>query len=81
MSRKAKRPRVPKPVWEPGYNGHVYWQGKKKLGKVTRQKSGPHKYDWEAGGRGGAADDLDKAKRAVEAAVALADKQLDLFGQ
>jgi hypothetical protein len=39
------------------------------------------RYSWEAAGRGGAADDLDKAKRAVEAAVAMADKQLDLFGQ
>ncbi|HUK05521.1 MAG TPA: hypothetical protein VLV90_10620 [Burkholderiales bacterium] len=76
MSRKAK-----KAAWEPGYNGHVYWLGKQKLGKVTRQKSGPHKYRWEASGRGGGADDLGKAKRAVEAAVAMADKQLDLFGQ
>ncbi|HVP08059.1 MAG TPA: hypothetical protein VMT02_00945 [Burkholderiales bacterium] len=76
MARKAK-----KAVWEPGYNGHVYWLGKAKVGKVTRQKSGQHKYRWEAGGRGGAADDLEKAKRAVEAAVAMADKQLDLFGR
>jgi hypothetical protein len=68
-----------KPVWEPGYNGHVYWLGKKKLGKVTRLKEGRHKYSWEAAGRGGSGDDLDKAKRAVEAAVAMADKQLDLF--
>ena len=78
MSKKAK-----KPSWEPGYNGHVYWLGKQKLGKVTRnsQKNAQHKYTWEAAGRGGAAEDLDKAKRAVEAAVAMADKQLDLFGQ
>ena len=83
MSRKAKKPRVPKPVWEPGYNGHVYWQGKQKLGKVTRQnaRNAQHKYTWEAAGRAGGGDDLDKAKRAVEAAVAMADKQLDLFGQ
>ena len=76
MSRKTK-----KAAWEPGYNGHVYWLGKQKLGKVTRNKSGSLKYSWEAGGRGGASDDLEKAKRAVEAAVAMADKQLDLFGQ
>ena len=83
MARKAKKPRVPKPVWEPGYNGHVYWQGKQKLGKVTRQnaRNSQHKYTWEAAGRAGGGDDLDKAKRAVEAAVAMADKQLDLFGQ
>ena len=24
-----------KPFWERGYNGHAYWQGKTKLGKVT----------------------------------------------
>ena len=76
MSRKQKRA-----VWEPGYNGHVYWLGKAKLGKVTRaSKDAKHKYNWEAGGKAGAGDDLDKAKRAVEAAVAMADKQLDLFG-
>ena len=80
MSRKRK-PRAQKPVWEPGYNGHVYWHGKVKLGKVTRHAAtqAKQKYTWEAGGRAGGGDDLDKAKRAVEAAVAMADKQLDLF--
>jgi hypothetical protein len=80
MSRKAK------PFWERGYNGHVYWLGKTKLGKVTvhagRAAGGArHRYTWEAAGRAGGGDDLDKARRAVEAAVAMADKQLDLFGQ
>jgi hypothetical protein len=81
MSRK-NRPRAQKPVWEPGYNGHVYWLGKAKLGKVTRhnEKAARQKYTWEAAGRAGGGDDLDKAKRAVETAVAMADKQLDLFG-
>jgi len=76
MSKKIK------PVWERGYNGHVYWLGKKKLGKVTvhADKGAKHKYTWEAAGRAGAGDDLGKAKKAVEAAVAMADKQLDLFG-
>jgi hypothetical protein len=76
MSRKK-----PKAVWERGYNGHVYWQGKAKLGKVTvhADKDARHKYTWEAAGRAGAGDDLGKAKAAVEAAVAMADKQLDLF--
>ena len=71
-----------KPIWERGYNGHVYWLGKKKLGKVTvhADKAAKYKYTWEAAVRAGATDDLDKAKRAVEAAVAMADKQLDLFG-
>ena len=78
MKKNAK---AKKPFWEPGYNGHVYWLGKKKQGKVTRAgKDARHKYSWEAAGRAGAGDDLDKAKRAVEAAVAMADKQLDLFG-
>ena len=65
-----------KPIWEPGYNGHVYW-----LGKVTRHagRDAKHKYSWQAAGRAGGGGDLEKAKRAVEAAVAMADKQLDLF--
>ena len=73
----------PKAAWERGYNGHVYWLGKRKLGKVTIHagKDAKYKYTWEAAGRAGGGDDLDKAKRAVEAAVAMADKQLDLFGQ
>ena len=76
MSRKKQ-----KALWEPGYNGHVYWSGKVKLGKVTRHsgKGAKQKYTWQAAGRAGGGDDLDKAKRAVEAAVAMADKQLDLF--
>ena len=79
--KKGPKPRVKAPVWEPGYNGHVYWSGKQKLGKVTRhtEKDAKQKYTWEAAGRAGGGDDLDKAKRAVEAAVAMADKQLDLF--
>ena len=77
MSKKAK-----KPFWERAYKGHAYWQGKAKLGKVTvhADKNAKHKYTWEAAGRAGAGDDLDKAKKAIEAAVAMADKQLDLFG-
>ena len=82
MSRKQKA-RVKKPFWERGYKGHVYWLGKKKLGKVTvhADRNAKHKYSWEAAGRAGAGDDLGKAKKAVEAAVAMADKQLDLFGE
>jgi hypothetical protein len=76
-----QKARVKKPFWERGYNGHVYWLGKKKLGKVTvhADRDAKHKYTWEAAGRAGAGDDLGKAKKAVEAAVAMADKQLDLF--
>ena len=70
-----------KPFWERGYNGHAYWLGKTKLGKVTLRagKDPKEKYAWEAAGKVGAADDLDKAKRSVELAVAMADKQLNLF--
>jgi hypothetical protein len=77
MSAKKKA----KPVWERGYNGHVFWQGKNKLGKVTvhADPQAKHKYTWEAGGKTGASDDLDKARKAVEFAVLVADKQLDLF--
>ena len=66
-----------KPFWERAYKGHVFWQGKQKLGKVML--AGEGRYTWEASGRVGVSDDLDKAKQAVELAVALADKQLDLF--
>ena len=71
--RKAKQ----KPAWERAYKGHVLWLGKAKLGKVTLADKG--QYTWEAAGRTGNSDDLDKAKKAVELAVAMADKQLDLF--
>ncbi len=76
-----KKKRAPKPFWEPGYNGHVYWLGKKKLGKVYRHagKNARHKYTWDAAGKAGSSDELAQAKKAVELAVAVADKQLDLF--
>ena len=78
MSRKK-----PKPAWERAYKGHVLWLGKQKLGKVTvhAAKDAKHKYTWEAAGKAGAADDLAQARKAVEFAVLVADKQLDLFGQ
>jgi hypothetical protein len=66
-----------KPFWERAYQGHAYWLGKTKLGKVTL--AGRKHFRWEAAGRIGEAEQLDAAKRAVEAAIALADKQLDLF--
>ena len=81
MSKKRRKPRTQKRLWEPGYNGHVYWLGRLKLGKVTRHggRDAKQKYTWEAAGHAGGGGDLDKAKGAVEAAVAMADKQLDLF--
>jgi hypothetical protein len=80
--KKKSRSRKPqKPVWERGYRGHVLWQGKQKLGKVTLHpgKDAPHKYTWVAGRRTGAADDLARARKDVEYAVLMADKQRDLF--
>lgn len=67
-----------KPQWERAYRGHALWQGKTKLGRVTREGEG--RYRWEAAGQAGIADDLARAKAAVEAAVAAAGRQLDLFG-
>ena len=74
MRRTSKKSR---PFWERAYKGHAYWLGKAKLGRVTLVEKG--RYTWEAGGRAGSAEDLDKAKKAVELAAAMADKQLDLF--
>ena len=73
MATKKKQ----KPFWERAYKGHVLWLVKQKLGKVTLAEKG--RYAWEAAGRAGTSEDLDKAKKAVELAVAMADKQLDLF--
>jgi hypothetical protein len=75
----AKKKSRIKPVWERAYKGHVLWLGKQKLGKVTLLDK--DRYQWEAAGRGGTLDDLDKAKKAVELAIAMADKQLDLFSE
>ena len=76
MKRTSNRKKQ-KAAWERAYKGHVLWLGKARLGKVTLAEKG--RYGWEAGGRVGVADDLEKAKKAVELAVAMADKQLDLF--
>jgi len=70
-------PKKLKPFWERAYKGHAFWLGKQKLGRVTLAAQG--RYTWEAAGKAGASDDLEKAKKAVELAVAMADKQLDLF--
>jgi hypothetical protein len=83
LKRTSKKKKLQKPVWERAYQGHVLWHGKQKLGKVTlliAHNLDPRgKYRWEAGGREGFADELTKAKSAVELAVDAADKQLDLF--
>ena len=73
MKRTSKN----KPFWERAYKGHAFWLGKTKLGKVTLAEK--DRYAWQAAGRAGEAVDLDKAKKAVEMAVLIADKQMDLF--
>ncbi len=78
MATKKKKKAAPKPAWERGYKGHVLWLGRQKLGKVSLVDRA---YSWEAAGRAGRADDLLKAKKAVEYAVLMADKQLDLFSE
>jgi len=75
--KRTSRKKKQKPSWERAYKGHVLWLGKMKLGKVTLQERG--RYGWEGGGRAGFAEDLAKAKAAVEFAVMAADRQLDLF--
>jgi hypothetical protein len=70
-----------KPFWERAYKGHAYWLGKTRLGKVSLLAEPKAKYHWEAAGRAGYADELDKAKAAVELAVFNADTQMDLFQQ
>jgi maltoporin len=77
MATTRKRKSKHKPVWERAYKGHVLWAGKTKLGKVSLQDKG--RYFWEAAGKGGSAENLDQAKKAVEYAVLMADKQPDLF--
>jgi hypothetical protein len=83
LKRTSKKSKKAKPFWERAYKGHAYWLGKKKLGKVTllvaHNLNPKGRYQWEAAGRAGFADQLDKAKAAVELAVSSADKQLDLF--
>jgi hypothetical protein len=76
MAAKKKKA---KPFWERAYKGHAYWVGKTKLGKVTLVSDAKGKYHWEAAGRVGYSDELEKAKAAVELAVSTADKQMDLF--
>ena len=73
----AKKKTKAKPFWERAYQGHAYWLGKQKLGKVTL--AGRKHYKWEAAGRAGEAEDLDAAKRAVELAIAMTHNQMDLF--
>ena len=77
MKPTSKKKGKTKPVWERAYKAHVLWLGKQKLGKVSLLDR--NHYKWEAAGKAGDAEELDAAKRAVEMALLMADKQLDLF--
>ena len=79
MKPTSKKKNKAKPVWERAYKGHVLWLGKQKLGRVTLLDK--DNYGWEAAGKGGTLGDLDAAKKAVELAIFMADKQLDLFSE
>jgi hypothetical protein len=75
----SRRKPLPKAAWERGYNGHVLWQGKVKLGRITVHAGAKEKYTWQAGTRVGSADSLARARKDVEFAALVAHKQRDLF--
>ncbi len=81
--KKTESRRKAKAVWERGYQGHVYWLGKEKLGKVSLlsgSAADPRgKYRWDAAGKTGFCEQLDKARSAVEYAVLVRNRQPDLF--
>ena len=79
MKPTSKKNKKAKPFWERAYQGHAYWLGKTKLGKVSL--AGKNHYEWQAAGRAGKSEDLDSAKKAVELAIVMADKQPDLFSE
>jgi hypothetical protein len=82
VATKAKRrPRASRAFWERGYLSHGYWVGKNKAGRVQLDREAPpeRKYRWEAGTTAGHAQSLADAKRAVESAVLLGQRQLALF--
>lgn len=78
---RKRRPRASKAFWERGYLSHGYWLGKAKAGSVKLEREAPpeRRYRWEAGTTAGHAHSLAEAKRAVEAAVLLGQRQLALF--
>src|SRR5260221_14174500 len=75
----SKKSKKQKPFWERAYQGHAYWLGKGKLGKGT--PAGKNHYERTPPGPGGSTPELDSAKKTVELALPMADKQLDLFSE
>ena len=69
------------PQWERGYKSHVYWLGKRKLGRVWLQPADfdGNKYAWQAFTKTAVAATLVEAKRAVEFVARAERRQLSLF--
>lgn len=81
MTKPVKRRVLKRPVWERGYYSHGYWTGKKKLGSVKLGPKGEWDgiYRWQGGNHIGETATLALAKQAVEQAVLLGTRQLQLF--
>lgn len=81
MKPAPKRRSPKRPVWERGYYSHGYWSGKNKLGTVKLGPKGEWDgvYRWQGGNHVGEASTLAQAKLAVEQAVLLGTRQLQLF--
>jgi hypothetical protein len=79
--RRSAAARATIPVWERGYLSHVYWLGKRKLGRVWIQAADAdgRKYVWQSFTKTDVAATLPQAKRAVEAVARAERKQLSLF--
>src|SRR5260221_14718769 len=73
----SKKSKKQKPFWERAYQGHAYWLGKGKLGKVTL--AGKNHYEWTAARRGRRTEDPHNTKKKAELATANAHKQETLF--
>ena len=81
MTKPAKHRQPKRPLWERGYYSHGYWSGKDKLGTVKLGPKGEWDgvYRWQAGHHAGDASTLAQAKQAVEQAVLVGSRQLQLF--
>ena len=79
--RRKRAARAIVAVWERGYKCHVYWLGKRKVGRVWIQAADwdGNKYAWQSFTKTAVAATLAEAKRAVEAVAHAQRKQLSLF--
>ena len=81
MTKPVRRRGQKRPIWERGYYSHGYWAGKEKLGSVKLGPKGEWDgiYRWQGGNHVGESATLALAKQAVEQAVLLGTRQLQLF--